>query len=299
MRESLKILLKKTIIFEYSLPHSAKKTDGVNLSNSDDNCYSYSNDDDLVELIYNSIIEYSFNEFEMTSQDYSGLLSQALQTKMRYNEEDSPLTKLKYGFYGEVLLYSLLYQFYSSKPLISRGYFYNPLEGSETKGYDSYHLIENDGDVELWFGEVKFRSTLWGGAKHAIGGLDKALSDKYLEKNILAMVNQRNNFSIKGTKIESILDDWQNNPSIKIIDEVKKYNMKLVYPVFIIYPDKDPDYDKRIKKAVDKINKKFTSKSYKLSINYKLFFIFLPITEVKNVKEEVIEWIKYKKPLLS
>ena len=88
-------------------------------------------------------------------------------------------------------------------------------------------------------------------------------------------------------------------PEIKIMDEIKKYNMTLVYPVLIIYQDKDADYDNKIKKAVDKINKEFTSKTYKLSINYKLFFIFLPIGKVKYVKEKVIEWIESKKPLLS
>lgn len=295
MRESLKKLIDKTIIYKYSLPNNTDKIDPVNLSNHKDDCYDYSNDNDLIELIYNSIIEYSFNEFDLTKKDY---LSIALQTKMRYNEYDTQSTKLKYGFFGEVLLYSFLHHIYKANPLISRGYFFNPLEKSETKGYDSYHLIENDGVVELWFGEVKFRDTLYNGAKSAIDGLDKAFSDDYLKNNIIAMNNFRNNFAIKDSKIEEILNEWDGTP-IKIINEAIKHNMTLVYPILLVYPDDNPNYHERIKKAVDKINEKFTKKTYNLSINYKLFFIFLPISEVKKVKQEVIKWIDLKKPLLS
>jgi hypothetical protein len=295
LRESLKNLIDKTIIYKYSLPNNTDKIDQVNLSNHKDDCYDYSNDNDLIELIYNSIIEYSFNEFDLTKKDY---LSIALQTKMRYDERDKPLTKLKYGFFGEVLLYSFLHHIYRANPLISRGYFFNPLEKSETKGYDSYHLIENDGVIELWFGEVKFRDTLYSGAKSAIEGLDKAFTDDYLKNNIIAMNNFRNNFAIKDSKIEEILNDWDGIP-IKIIDEVIKHNMTLVYPILLVYPDNNPNYHERIKKAVGKINEKFTKKTHNLSINYKIFFIFLPISEVKKVKQEVIKWIELKKPLLS
>ncbi|MFP3449532.1 hypothetical protein, partial [Pseudomonas sp. SIMBA_067] len=84
--------------------------------------------------------------------------------------------------------------------------------------------------VALWFGEVKFRATLASCAKSAIEGLDKAFSDAYLVDNILAMDNHRNNFSVKGSKIEKILHSWRENPKINIIDEVIKHDMKLIYP---------------------------------------------------------------------
>ncbi|MGM0641859.1 MAG: HamA C-terminal domain-containing protein [Thermotogota bacterium] len=292
-------MVDKTILYQYSIPHSRKKIDGINLCNYEDDCYDYSSDDDLIELIYNSIIEYSFNEFEITEYDYSMLLDRALITKLKYHEWQDDTTKIKYGFYGEVLLYAVLHQIYQAAPVISRGYFYNPLENSETKGYDSYHLVEDDGKVELWFGEVKFRDTLMSGAKSAIEGLDKALSDEYLKTNILAMDNHRNDFAISGSSIENILNSWRKQPLINITDELKKYNMTLVYPVLLIYPDKEIDYDKKIRLAVDKINKKFDEKSFGLSIEYKLFFIFLPITETKKIKKEVLKWIKSKKlPML-
>lgn len=73
----------------------------------------------------------------------------------------------------------------NAKPVISRGYFYNPLESAETKGYDSYHLIEQNGVSELWFGEVKFRNTHSSGVNSALDSIEKAISDEYLSSNFL------------------------------------------------------------------------------------------------------------------
>ena len=294
MRQLLKDLIDRTLFFEYSLP-TKKINTKINLSTHFDDCFSYSSDDDLSELIYQSILDYSYNEFEMTDKDLSTLLAKALFNKIKYKEYKDELTKIKYGFYGEVLLYSMLYHFYNTKPIISRGYFYNPLENSETKGYDSYHLIENEDKIELWFGEVKFRDTLDSGAKDAIEGLDKAFSDTYLSNNIIAMDNYKNSFNIVGSKIEKILDEWDGTP-INIIEQVKKHNMILVYPILLVFPDTSSDYDEKIKNAINKINKKFSLKKYSLSIPYKLFFILLPVSEVKKIKKEVIEWIELKKP---
>ena len=112
------------------------------------------------------------------------------------------------------------------------------------------------------------------------------------------MNNFKNNFAIKDTKIEEILNEWDGTP-IQIINEVIKHNMTLVYPILLVYPDDNPNYHEKIKKAVKKINKKCIKKTYSLSIDYKLVFMFLPISEVKNIKKEVIEWIESKKPLLS
>jgi len=294
MRQILKDLIAKTIFFEYSLP-SSTINNSINISTDSDDCFSYSSDNELSELIYQSILDYSYNEFELTNQDLSILLSKALYNKIKYKEYQTELTKIKYGFYGEVLLYSILYNFYKTKPIISRGYFYNPLENSETKGYDSYHIIENEDKIELWFGEVKFRDTLESGAKSAIEGLRKAFTDTYLSNNIIAMDNYKNNFNIQGTKIEEILNEWNGTP-INIIDQVKKHNMTLVYPILLIFPDNSIEYDEKIKNAIDKINNKFYSEKYSLSIPYKLFFILLPVSEVKKIKKEVIEWIESLKP---
>lgn len=294
MRKELKKLLEKTLFFKYSLPNKDLAF-SVDLSSCEDDCFTHSSDLDLAKLIYQSILDYSYNEFELNSKDFNTLFNKALQNKIKYKKKQDEITKIKYGFYGEVLLYSILYSFYNSKPIISRGYFYNPLENSETKGYDSYHLVENENNIELWFGEVKFRDSLYSGAKSAIDGLEKAFSDEYLTNNFIAMENHSNNFNLSGTKIEKILDEWDGT-DINILEQVKKHNMVLIYPILLVYSDSSIDYEDKIKNAINKINRKFTKKNYSLSIASELFFIFLPVNKVKEIKKEVIKWIELGKP---
>lgn len=160
MRKSLLDLINKTIIYEYDLPNSIKGIPRTIFSTIDDKCYSVNDNNNLVELIYNSIIDYSFNEFDFSERELEDLHTIAFQERIRYEESDSETTKLKYGFFGEVLLHTILKVFFGTETIISKGYFYNPLEKSESKGYDAYHLIEYDDKVHLWFGETKFHKVI-------------------------------------------------------------------------------------------------------------------------------------------
>ncbi len=299
MRQSLIDLIDKTIIYQYSLDCAIRKIDKTILTTIKDDCYKSIDDNSLIDIIYNSIIEYSFDEFDLANKKYDNLMSVALVSKLKYNEFASEKSKISYGFFGEVLLYSILMTKYKTNTLISRGYFYNPLEKSETKGYDSYHLIENSDNVELWFGEVKFRASFKDGVKSAIDGLQKAISDEYLKTNILAMVNHKDNNKLKDSKIKEIIDKWMADPLIvSIIDEVINYNMKLIYPILIVYDDKELNYDTKITNAIQHINTTFSPMTYKMSVDFEIFFMFLPLHETTNLKKEVIKCITSKKPLL-
>lgn len=299
MRQSLIDLIDKTIIYQYSLDCAIRKIDKTILTTIKDDCYKSIDDNSLIDIIYNSIIEYSFDEFDLANKKYDNLMSVALVSKLKYNEFASEKSKISYGFFGEVLLYSILMTKYKTNTLISRGYFYNPLEKSETKGYDSYHLIENSDNVELWFGEVKFRASFKDGVKSAIDGLQKAISDEYLKTNILAMVNHKDNNKLKDSKIKEIIDKWMADPLIvSIIDEVANYNMKLIYPILIVYDDKELNYDTKITNAIQHINTTFSPMTYKMSVDFEIFFMFLPLHETTNLKKEVIKCITSKKPLL-
>jgi hypothetical protein len=299
MRQSLIDLIDKTIIYQYSLDCPIRKIDKTVLTTTQDDCFDSLDNNNLAEIIYNSIIEYSFDEFDLTENDHNDLMPVALLTKLKYNIKASATSKISYGFFGEVLLYSMLITKYKTDTLISRGYFYNPLENSETKGYDSYHLIDNGEQVELWFGEVKFRASFSDGVKDAIDGLEKAINDEYLKTNIIAMVNHKDNEKFKNSKVKQIIDKWMKNSSINIINEVNHFNMKLIYPILIIYDSEEKDYDKKIRRATNYINTKFKAKKYATTINFDIFFIFLPLNETTALKKEVIEWIESKKPLMS
>lgn len=298
MRKSLLNLIKKTIVYQYDLPNSTANIEKTNVSIDNDRCYKPLNTNDLTEIIYNSIIEYAFNEFEIQNQDYDKLHFRALQTRIKYNSDSKLKDKIKYGFLGEVVLFSVLYVMFKSRPLIARGVFYNPLENSETKGYDSYHLIENNNQIELWFGEVKFYINYKSGIDNILKNINKAISDDYLEKNLFAISNELNNLQYKGSKIESIIKEWEKNPYLSIINELKNHNMKLVYPVMLLYEEDKLGYDESIRNVPDYIQKKNKENAFNISVDYSIFFILIPIKGVKTIKEDVIKCIESKKPLM-
>jgi hypothetical protein len=186
MRNALLKLVNSTIIYKYDLPHTGLAIDKTIFSTSNDKCYEVTNQNDLAEIIYNSIIEYSFNEFEINDNDYDDLLEVAFQERIRFNEDDSDDVQLKYGFFGEVVLFAVLKVIYGIDSIISKGYFYSPIENSEAKGYDSYHLVESNSKIQLWFGETKFHKSYTQAVNDVLKKISTSLSDSYLERNLLA-----------------------------------------------------------------------------------------------------------------
>lgn len=291
-------LITNTVVYKYSLPNPSLNLKKSNHSTRNDDCYESLDDEKLSEIIYNLIIEYSFDEFEINKNAYENLLKIALQIKLKYDENYDESQKLKLGFYGEVLLYGILYTKYNSKPLISRGYFYSPSENAETKGYDCYHLVEHDGKVELWFGEKKFMQTFPNCIDSVFANIDKALSDDYFYgRNLFAIISQKDRISLKNSIIEKIISNWEKHPSIRSLkEEITKYNLELVYPIFLT-STMLKTYEETISNAIERINKKIINKN--LSIPLTLFFIFLPVKNSSEIKRRVIKWIESAKPLLS
>lgn len=298
MRKTLEDLITKSIVYKYDLPYSKGSIPRTIFSTLDDKCYSVSDNDSLVKIIYNSIIDYSFNEFEINEKDLEDLHTIAFQERIRYDPDDTDETKLKYGFFGEVILHSILKVFFDTQTFISKGYFFNPLENSESKGYDAYHLVEYDSTVHLWFGETKFHKGYTQAVNDVLKKIKNSLSDKYLSKNLLALRKNKDRLNLKGSKIEKILDDWSKNPKIKIIEELREHSIELVYPVIILFQQSKKGYDESIKLIPDYIEKNHKLEDYNLTIPYSVFFVFLPVEDVKLVKSEVIKWIESKKPLM-
>lgn len=294
MRDSLIKLVDKTIILNYELPNQTLCIPRSKFTNDKDFCLSSIRELDISEIIYNAIIDYSFNDFDIDEKKLDTLLARALQTRIRYNESATKKSKLSYGFYGEVLLYVLLIRRFSAIKAISRGYFFDPMSKSETKGYDCYHLIDSESGPELWFGETKFYKTFKAAVDSVFSNIEKAISDNYFSKSIISMENQKNNFNIKGSIIEEILNNWEDNPQIKIVDEIKKYNAKLIYPILITANIEKEGYDITIQKTIAYINSLNVDFS-KISFNFSIFFILLPVKDEIIIKQKVIEWIESAK----
>lgn len=150
----------------------------------------------------------------------------------------------------------------------------------------------------MWFGETKFHKSYSQAVNDVLSKIQNSLSDKYLSKNLLALRKNKDNINLRGSKIEKILDDWTENPSIKIIEEIKQHSIELVYPVIILFQQNKKGFDESIKAIPKYIEQKHKLSKYDLSIPYSVFFVFLPVEDVKLVKSEVIKWIESKKPLM-
>lgn len=73
------------------------------------------------------------------------------------------------------------------------------------------------------------------------------------------------------------------------------------YPIFIAYQKNSTDqYHQSIKKCIEHIASEYTRLNIIVpaSFDYRLFFIFLPLSEVKQIKENVIKWIDSREPLI-
>ena len=143
MREAIKQLLQQTIIYKYQLPYNS--IDKTSLSTESDKCFCVASNTSLSELIYNGIVEYALGEKNVDLANLQLCQRKAIVSRLRFEDSASQDTKLKYGFYGEVVLDLILQHAFSSSVLLAKGYFYNPLENSETKGYDAYQFYyDND-----------------------------------------------------------------------------------------------------------------------------------------------------------
>lgn len=301
MRDTLKNAIQNAIVLECKLPHKESGLNRSCLSSQDDICLSNSNPQDISKIIYNGIVEFAVNEYEI---DYTALEREqrkAILSRIRYNPEASDNTKLKYGFYGEVLLDLILRVFLRTSVLAARGYFYSPIENSEAKGFDAFHLMERDGNIDLWFGEAKFYLKYKDAITPVLEKLSTSLSDEYVNKNLLAIINERTHISTNNENFESLLDSWEENPDINLSEEIKNRGIRLIYPIFIAYQKNRSDqYHQSIKKCIDHIASEYTRLNIVIpaSFDYRLFFIFLPLSEVKQIKENVIKWIDSREPLI-
>lgn len=293
MKQKLIDLFKQAVVFKYDLPNGSISKSVFSTEN--DKCYECLDITTLSELIYNSIVYYSYNELEIEQSNIQILLKRALEESIKFNNDASLKTKKSYGLYGEILLYCFLMTYFNTKPIIARGYFYSPTARSEIKGYDSYHLLEHDDCLELWFGEAKMYTSYDDALDSVLSNLKKNLSDEYLNRNFIEISKKDKYLSIKSAKIDAVINRWKNE-GVNLISEIKKQNMKLIYPILII-TDQTKEYDGAIKKFIEYINS-YEQQQINLSIQFSLFFIFLPLKTVSSVKERVIQCIQNQIPLI-
>lgn len=295
MREDIKQLLQHTIVYKYQLPYNG--IDKTSLSTEPDRCFSVASNAALSELIYNGIVEYALGEKHVDLANLQLCQRKAIVSRLRFENDASQDAKLKYGFYGEVVLDLILQHTFSSSVLLAKGYFYNPLENSETKGYDAYQFYYDNDQLSLLLGEVKFYASFSAAVKKILDNLEKAISPGYFRKNVLALINEKGNFDSVPPEISEIIEKWESDPDINLYSEIIDHNIKLHYPMLVLYDAKESIFDDIIKSSVSTIGSEFAKRTINIGMDIELFFILIPVGSAKIIKEGVIEWISKNEPL--
>ena len=295
MRETIKQLLQHTIVYKYQLPYNG--IDKTSLSTEPDKCFCVASNASLSELIYNGIVEYALGEKHVDLTNLQLCQRKAIVSRLRFEDNASQDTKLKYGFYGEVVLDLILQHAFSSSVLLAKGYFYNPLENSETKGYDAYQFYYENNQLSLLLGEVKFYASFSAAIKKILDNLEKAVSPEYFGKNVLALINEKGNFDSVPQEFSEIIEKWESNPDINLYNEVVSNGIKLHYPMLVLYDATESTFDDVIKNSVSTINSEFAKRTINIGMDIELFFILIPVESAKIIKEGVIEWISKNEPL--
>lgn len=301
MREKLEQIVKKAICLECKLPYIEKDIDKSCITDDFDVCFKNKNPQDLAKVIYNGIVEFSINEYKINYDELEKEQLRVIKRDLRYSDKESNETKLKYGFYGEILLDLILRIFMNTKVLIARGYFYSPVEKSEPKGFDAFHLFEKDNELELWFGEAKFYLDYKKALNSVLEKIHGSICDEYISNNLIVIIKFKDQITTKSEKFDNLIKSWEEDPNINLGKEMKKYNIKLIYPIFIAYQQmKSDEFYASVKKCIGHINTKVNETNINIvaSFDYNLFFILFPLSEVRNIKESVIKWIDTKEPLI-
>lgn len=301
MRKALKDLVKKAICIECRLPHLESGVNKSCLSTNQDICFKNDNPQNLSKAIYNGIVEFAVNEYEIDYDKLDLEQRKVIKRRIRYNPNATSLTKIKYGFYGEVLIDLIMRCFLRTDVILARGYLYSPIENSEVKGFDAFHLVENNGKLDLWLGEAKFYNQYKKPITDVLEKLDKSLSDAYVHKNLLALIDWQDRFTTNSQKLASLLDSWEENPELNLAEEMKKHDIGLTYPILIAYQQgSKQEFHESVGKCIEHISNEFNRLNINIpaSFDYRLFFIFLPLSNVKNIKETVVQWIDTQEPLI-
>ena len=239
MREALKNAVQSAILFECQLPHQESGLGKSCLSSQNDICFNNTDPQEIAKVIYNGIVEFALNEYEINYDDLEREQRRAILSRIRYNPTADNSAKLKYGFYGEVLLDLILRVFLQTSVVAARGYFYSPIENSEAKGFDAFHLLERDGNIDLWFGEAKLKQLI----SFRVGdqqqySLVTVLLSSYLEGGFMSMVDyyttRRNPPKTKDEAIRTVADFVYNVFKYHLVKYLGLFDVFFRYRVSVL-----------------------------------------------------------------
>lgn len=193
------------------------------------------------------------------------------------------------GEFGELFLHGILIDFFNAEPAISK-IFYLDTANETAKGFDSVHVVEDDGELTLWLGEAKLYKSAEGGVDEAAKSVEEHLSDEYLRGEFLAITNKIDRAWPRAEQLADLLDDARSLD--EIIDKIKipillTYNSSATS----LYTELSDDYILEVKNdALDLLKR--LKQELDSEIPVEVLLLLIPVTAVEEVRKACHEKLK-------
>ena len=181
-----------------------------------------------------------------------------------------------------------LRQVHNSIPAISKIYWKDSVNNT-VKGYDAVHVVEVNGRLELWLGEVKFYNDASSAIRDVVTEIQNHTQINYMKNEVALIANKLDKKSKYYPQLSKLLD---SNTSL---DEV--FDSACI-PVLITYDSKvlkehakvTSQFNNELENEVRLVRAKMEEKLAKLSLPVKVHLFLIPL----NTKQILIECLDGK-----
>lgn len=196
----------------------------------------------------------------------------------------SKAQKDKKGDYGELLLFLFLKVFYKAERFVTKVRLRSS-SGDQIKGFDCAHFtVDDDGEVRLWLGEVKFYKSFSAAATDICTEIEGHVKSNYLksEFSVLFPNVEQNAVHPVPEKVIEFLGGSVSLDKVKIvIPALITYESACVKAHKEVCEDFLGDLRGEMLKKFNKLNEK----NLTLPKNIEVFFILMSLEDVGAIKE--------------
>jgi hypothetical protein len=164
----------------------------------------------------------------LINKSYSELIESAKNLRLTDAEKDEIG---KGSELAEIFLYGIMKDYYKALPVVPK-IFYKQNTQDNAKGADSVHIVIEDNDFSIWFGEAKFYNSIENARLTSIiESIGNSLNTEKIKKenSIIRNVNDLDSLTIDEDLKIKLKDALKNTESI---DSLKP---KIHIPIFIIH----------------------------------------------------------------
>lgn len=250
--------------------------------------------------IWDNIAQTALSEKErncLVKKHYSELVEAAKNLRLTDSENDE---NSKGSELAEIILYGIMKDYYNALPVVPK-IFYKQNSQDYAKGADSVHIVIEDNDFSLWFGEAKFYNSIETARLSVIiESIRNSLkSDKIKKENsIIRNISDIDNLNIEQAVKEAIKEALKNTESIDFLKP------RIHVPIFILHECKETnkscEFSTDYKLRIINIHKEraiafFKKQAEKLSTEIfkydeiKFHLILFPVPEKKPIVERFIQ----------